>query len=71
LHETFDCYKCLQITDLPQAFVLHLQLKALIWKQDRPDKLVLAVETLSTSESWKTRSSDHSSANFGAEVALG
>lgn len=60
-----------KMVDAVKAFVLHLQLKALIWKQDRPDKLVLAVETLSTSESWKTRSSDHSSANFGAEVALG
>ncbi|XP_030448909.1 protein TRANSPARENT TESTA 9-like isoform X1 [Syzygium oleosum] len=61
----------LRMVDAVKAFVLHLQLKALIWKQDRPDKLVLDGETLSTSESWKTRSSDQSSANFGAEVALG
>ncbi|KAF8044246.1 hypothetical protein BT93_A2283 [Corymbia citriodora subsp. variegata] len=60
-----------RMVDAVKAFVLHLQLKALIWKQDRPDKLVLDVETLSTSESWKARSSDHSSANFGAEVTLG
>lgn len=54
-----------------QVFILHLQLKAFIFKGDLPEKPTLNSTTGPTADSGRSHTSDISSASFGSDVSLG
>ncbi|OMO68546.1 hypothetical protein COLO4_29595 [Corchorus olitorius] len=58
-----------RMVDAVKVFVLHLQLKAFIFRGGLPEKLSL--KSLSNSDSGKTYSTDISAASFGSDVSLG
>uniref|UniRef100_A0A2N9FWI1 FPL domain-containing protein n=1 Tax=Fagus sylvatica TaxID=28930 RepID=A0A2N9FWI1_FAGSY len=60
-----------RMVEAVKDFILHLQLKAVIFKGDLLEKSVLNMPTGPTADSGRSHASDISSASFGSDVSLG
>ncbi|KAF5473495.1 hypothetical protein F2P56_010102 [Juglans regia] len=60
-----------RMVEAVKVFILHLQLKAFIFKGDLPEKPTLNTTTGPTADSGRSHTSDISSASFGSDVSLG